>query len=258
MAFYFLRSAHMLAVIRLFILGIFIVIAGFLGSLFCLFRPFHRNNTALFAHLFGRMHWVLGIQLEIRIPEQIRVGGPFVYVANHQNTYDIFTVSRSLLPGTVTIGKKSLKWIPFFGQLYWLAGNILIDRKNSSRAHGTISTAVAAIKHKQLSIWMFPEGTRSYGKGLLPFKTGAFHTALQAGVPIIPVCMSTTKNIKLNRWNNGRVLIEMMPPIAVENYAEGGIRQLISDVHEQMSTKISQLDDEVATPAKNAKLNRGA
>ena len=43
-------------------------------------------------------------------------------------------------------------------------------------AHGTIGTAVRAIQDKKLSIWMFPEGTRSYGRGLLPFKTGAFHT----------------------------------------------------------------------------------
>lgn len=249
----------MLAVIRLIILGVFIVFAGVFGSLFCLFRPFHRNNTALFAHLFGRMHRILGVKLEIRVPEQVQNGGPFVYVANHQNTYDIFTMSRSLLPGTVTIGKKSLKWIPFFGQLYWLAGNILIDRKNSSRAHGTIGTAVGAIKEKNLSIWMFPEGTRSYGKGLLPFKTGAFHTALQAKVPLIPVCMSTTtKKIKLNRWNNGTVILEMLPPVDTKHYGRDGIRQLMADVYAQMNEKIAQLDHEVAALANDSNQGEGA
>ncbi|WP_194757230.1 1-acylglycerol-3-phosphate O-acyltransferase [Aliidiomarina indica] len=249
----------MLAVIRLLIIGIFIVLAGVLGSLFCLLRPFHRNNTALFAHLFGRMHRILGIKLEIRVPEEVKRGGPFVYVANHQNSYDIFTMSRSLLPGTVTIGKKSLKWIPFFGQLYWLSGNILIDRKNSSRAHGTIASAVSAIKGKDLSIWMFPEGTRSYGKGLLPFKTGAFHTAVQAKVPMVPVCMSTTtKKVKLNRWNNGKVIIEMLPPVAVEGYSRDNVRTLMADVYQQMLHKITELDREVSAYAQQQTEGEGA
>jgi len=236
----------MLAVIRLLILGIFVVLAGVLGSLFCLLRPFHRNNTAVFAHLFGRMHKLLGVDLEIRVPDAVKQGGPFVYIANHQNSYDIFTISRSLLPGTVTIGKKSLKWVPFFGQLYWLSGNILIDRKNSSRALGTIGTAVGAIKQRNLSIWMFPEGTRSYGRGLLPFKTGAFHTAVQAKVPLVPVCMSTThEKIKLNRWNNGKVIIEMMPPIDTKNYSREHVRELMATSYEQMLDTINRLDEEV-------------
>ncbi|RUO34433.1 1-acyl-sn-glycerol-3-phosphate acyltransferase [Aliidiomarina shirensis] len=235
----------MLAVIRIFILGVFVIVAGFLGSLFCLLRPFHRNNTALAAHVFGSMHRILGTQLDIRVPESVKTGGPFVYVANHQNSWDIFTMSASLLPGTVTIGKKSLKWVPFFGQLYWLAGNILIDRKNSSRAHGTIGTAVSAIKKDALSIWMFPEGTRSYGRGLLPFKTGAFHTAIQANVAIVPVCMSTThEKIKLNRWNNGKIIIEMLPPVATEGYNRESVRPLIADVYGQMLTKITEIDAE--------------
>ena len=76
----------------------------------------------------------------------------------------------------------------------------------------TISQVVAQIQKRKISVWMFPEGTRSRGRGLLPFKTGAFHAAIAAGVPIIPVCVSNTSNkIKLNRWNNGLVIVEMLP-----------------------------------------------
>lgn len=66
---------------------------------------------------------------------------------------------------------------------------------------------------------MFPEGTRSRGRGLLPFKTGAFHAAIAAGVPVIPVCVSTTSNkIKLNRLNNGLAIVEMLPPVDISHY----------------------------------------
>src|SRR5690554_3884426 len=236
----------MLAVIRLIILGIFVVLTGVLGSLFCLLRPFHRNNTSLFAHLFGSMHRVIGVDVEVRVPDSVQGKGPFVYVANHQNSWDLFTLSASLPPGTVTVGKKSLKWVPFFGQLYWLAGNILIDRKNSSKAHGTIGKTIEAMQQQKLSILLFPEGTRSYGNGLLKFKTGAFHSATGAQVPIVPVCMSSTQGkIKLNRWNNGKVIIEMLEPISTDGFNRENMRTLIATTHDVMLTTITRLDDEV-------------
>jgi len=237
----------MLAVVRILLLGVFVVIGSTLLLLICIFRPFHRNNTALAAHWYGRMHRLLGVKLDIRVPESLRQSGPFVYIANHQNSYDIFTLARTMPEGTVSIGKKSLKWIPFFGQLYWLAGNILIDRKNKGRAHGTIEQAAEAIRSRKLSILLFPEGTRSYGRGLLPFKTGAFRTAMQAGVNIVPICVSNLHGrIKLNRWNNGTVIIEMLNPVKIADFGEDSIRELSARCHQLMQLKISELDHELA------------
>ncbi|OZB06620.1 MAG: 1-acyl-sn-glycerol-3-phosphate acyltransferase [Idiomarina sp. 34-48-12] len=237
----------MLAVLRIVLLGVFIVVGSTLLLLICLIRPFHRNNTTLAAHWYGRMHRLLGVKLDIRVPDEIANAGPFVYIANHQNSYDIFTLARSMPQSTVSIGKKSLKWIPFFGQLYWLAGNILIDRNNKGRAYGTIEQAAEAIRKRQLSILLFPEGTRSYGRGLLPFKTGAFRTAMQAGVDIVPICVSNLHGrIKLNRWNNGTVIIEMLKPVKTANYSTDSIRALAARCHELMQSKISELDHELA------------
>ncbi|RUO60513.1 1-acylglycerol-3-phosphate O-acyltransferase [Pseudidiomarina insulisalsae] len=240
----------MLAVVRLILLGCFVVICGVIGLLICLLRPFHPNNTPIFAHWYGRMHRLLGVKLDIRVPQGLYEGGPYVYIANHQNTYDIFTLSRAMPPGTVSIGKKSLKWIPFFGQLYWLAGNILIDRKNTGRARGTIDQAAEAIRERQISVLLFPEGTRSYGRGLLPFKTGAFRTAIQADVSIVPICVSNLHGrIKLNRWNNGTVIIEMLEPVPVSGYSAENVRALTAHCHQLMQMKISELDHELAQGA---------
>lgn len=237
----------MLAVIRLLILAVFFIIVGIFGSLFCLLRPFHRDNTRVVGHVFGRMHRILGLRMEIRVAPEAQTGGPYVYIANHQNSYDIFTLSRAVPENTVTVGKKSLKWIPFFGQLYWLTGNILIDRKNSGKARGTIGQAAQAITRRNLSILLFPEGTRSRGRGLLPFKTGAFRTALQAGVKVTPICVSQLHDkIKLNRWNNGVLLIEIMPPISIEGYTLEQSRDLMNHSYALMSAKIAELDAEVA------------
>ena len=147
--------------------------------------------------MFGRLAPLFGLKVEKRLPEGAENFGNAIYIANHQNNYDMVTASNIVLPPTVTVGKKSLLWIPFFGQLYWLTGNLLIDRNNRAKAHGTIAEVVNHFKKRRISIWMFPEGTRSRGRGLLPFKTGAFHAAIAAGVPIIPVCVSNTSN-KIN------------------------------------------------------------
>lgn len=236
----------MLAVIRLVILLLFIIVASVGGCLFCLLRPFHRDNTRFVAHLFGTMHRLLGLKLEIRVAPEAAQDGPFVYIANHQNSYDIFTLAQAMPANTVSIGKKSLKWIPFFGQIYWLSGNILIDRGHGGRARSTISQAARAITKRQLSILLFPEGTRSYGRGLLPFKTGAARTALAAKVPLVPICVSNLHHkVNLNRWNNGVLLIEILPPVNTSGYTVEQARELMDECHQLMAAKIAELDAEV-------------
>ena len=103
------------------------------------------------------------------------------------------------------------------------------------------------INQDNLSIWMFPEGTRSRGRGLLPFKTGAFHAAIAAGVPIVPVVCSTTHNkINLNRWDNGTVICEMLEPIDVSGYSRENVRELAEYCHDVMQNRIAELDREAA------------
>jgi len=211
-----------------------------------LIRPFHRNNVHHTARYLGKISKILGFDVEVRMPESVNNIGPVVYVANHQNSYDLFTVSNAVQPGTVSVGKKSLKWIPVFGQMYWLTGNILIDRKNTSKAMGTISLTAKKIKEDKLSVWMFPEGTRSRGKGLLPFKTGAFRTAIKAGVPIVPICASNQhETIDFSRWNNGKIIIEFLDPIYVKDESREEIRAAANIAHAQMQTKINQLNEEL-------------
>ena len=236
----------MLAFIRLLLVVVFIIFSAIFGLTACLLRPFHRDNVRLVSSWYAKAAWIFGISVEIRPSAAAQAAMPCVFVANHQNNYDLFTISGALISGTVTIGKQSLKWIPFFGQLYWLSGNILIDRQNKSKAVGAMQGAVTRIKNDGLSVWVFPEGTRSYGRGLLPFKTGAFHIAQQAGVPIVPICMSQTHGkIKLNRWNNGKVIITYLPPIMPDEMAVSA-RDAAAHIHQLMADEIARLDTELA------------
>ena len=174
----------MLYIFRLIITVIYSILVCVFGSIYCLFSPRNPKHVATFGHMFGRLAPLFGLKVECRKPADAESYGNAIYIANHQNNYDMVTASNIVQPPTVTVGKKSLLWIPFFGQLYWLTGNLLIDRNNRTKAHGTIAEVVNHFKKRRISIWMFPEGTRSRGRGLLPFKTGAFHAAIAAGVPV--------------------------------------------------------------------------
>lgn len=237
----------MLAIVRIIIVIIFIIVVCVFGCFYCLFSPRDPRHVMRFGRLFGKLSYVFGITFIDRVPPEAKDYGPSIYIGNHQNNYDMVTMSNVVQPNTVTIGKKSLVFIPFFGQLYWLAGNILIDRANRIKAHNTISQIVQQIKERKISVWMFPEGTRSRGRGLQPFKTGAFYAAITAGVPIVPVCLSKTEGrIKLNRWNNGIVIVEMLPPIDTKKYNRENVRELVEYCHDLLKAKIEELNKEVA------------
>ncbi|MFM2588758.1 1-acylglycerol-3-phosphate O-acyltransferase [Vibrio sp. TBV020] len=236
----------MIALLRVFAVAIFAVVMFVFGCGYCLLSPRNPKHVFTFGRLFGKMSRVFGIKLELRLPKDAYERGQHIYIANHQNNWDLFTVSSAVTPKVVTVGKKSLAWMPLFGQLYWLTGNILIDRANRSKAKGTIDQVVDQMKQSDVSVWMFPEGTRSRGRGLLPFKTGAFHAAIGAKLPIVPIVCSSTAGIKLNRWNNGHVIVEMLPAISTETYGKENVRELANECREQMKAKLEALDNEVA------------
>ncbi|MCZ2721322.1 1-acylglycerol-3-phosphate O-acyltransferase [Marinomonas sp. 15G1-11] len=203
------------------------------------------NKVYYVCHAFAYSSRFIGLSVEPRITAESKLPKQAVYVGNHQNSFDLF-IFPSLFPKrTVTVGKKSIVWIPIFGLLYWASGNILINRTNRKKAIATIDQIVDQMKASHLSIWMFPEGTRSRGRGLLPFKSGAFHAAVQAGLPIIPVVSSDIHNkIKLSRWNNGKVIVEMLAPISTENLSVEDIPSLMEECRQIMENKLQELTKE--------------
>ena len=237
----------MLKLLRIFMVTVCCILICVLGTVYSFIRFKNPSNVGIMARWFGRLHPLFGLKVEYRFPNSINKLSPAIYIGNHQNNYDMVTISYMVRPRTVSVGKKSLIWIPFFGILYWITGNIFLDRENRTKAHSTMAQLAHRINEDNLSIWMFPEGTRSRGRGLLPFKTGAFHAAISAGVPIIPVVCSTTHNkINLNRWNNGRVICEMLDPIDVSGYSKDNVRDLATYCHDLMEKRIAELDMEIA------------
>lgn len=242
----------MLLIIRTILVITAVILMSVYALFYCMLSPRNPKNTYHFAMLFSKMSRLLGLKVTVRIPESAKNKGPAVYIANHQNNYDMVTTTGAVQPGSVTIGKKSLVLIPFFGIIYYLTGNILIDRDNKSKSKNTINEVSEQMRGKNIGVWIFPEGTRSRGRGILPFKMGAFHTALQAGVDIIPTVISNTHGqVKLNRWNNGEVIVEVLEPIDITQYKKKELRRLMTDSRELMIAKYNQLNEEVNRPDEN-------
>lgn len=236
----------MLAILRFVVLlGYFVLINAFLLIVFIV-RPMHRNNLHFGARVYASMSRIMGVKLEHRKSSKVDPNQSYVFLANHQNNYDLCTVSYATEPGVVTMGKTSLKWVPIFGLIYWLSGNIMIDRKNSGRARDTLKLTGNIMKKRNISIWIFPEGTRSRGRGVQKFKTGAFRLAISEKKQIVPVVCSDITNgkIKFNRWNNGTVIIETLDPVTLEENANA--KHLAEQFRETMLSTYNRISEEAA------------
>ena len=114
--------------------------------------------------------------------KKLNTSAPAIFVTNHTSALDVF-VGMALCPyGGCGVGKKEILKIPFFGQAYWLAGHLLIDRSNNAKAIASMAKLSDFVKSKNLSIWIWPEGTRSMDGKLIPFKKGFVHLALETGL----------------------------------------------------------------------------
>ncbi|MEY4764891.1 MAG: hypothetical protein RI907_1564 [Pseudomonadota bacterium] len=241
----------MLSLLRIVLLAVHFVIGSVIGLLIGLCRPFNPDNSRLCARVYAIPALrILGIRTHLEVDGITHHERPAVIVANHLSNHDLFVFGRIVPRRTVSLGKTSLKWIPLFGQLYWLAGNVLIDRGNARQAKRAMVTTTDTLQHKDMSIWVFAEGTRSHGKGMGPLKKGAFQMAINAGVPIVPVCANNyTRGLNLNRWHAGTVRMRALPPIPTAGLTIDDVPELMARCEREMRALIDQLDLEAGTVA---------
>jgi 1-acyl-sn-glycerol-3-phosphate acyltransferase len=127
--------------------------------------------------------------------ERIPPGQPVVYASNHSSMFDIWALF-SVLPGSVRfVAKQELFRIPLLGQAMRAAGHVAIDRVHRKRAFEAYDDAARTIQ-RGISAVVFPEGTRSRTGELLPFKNAPFGLAIAAQVPLVPVYVHDTFEIK--------------------------------------------------------------
>ncbi len=160
-----------------------------LGTLAFITFPFDRNGNVVhhYARWWARIQLLVsGVRVTVRGFEHLDKESPYIYMSNHQGSYDIFALLSCLPVQFRWIAKKELFAIPIFGWAMRAANYISIDRSGKRKALESIEWAAHKIRGG-VSVVIFPEGTRSRNGSIQPFKRGGFTLAIKSGVPIIPI-----------------------------------------------------------------------
>lgn len=171
---------------------------------------------------------------------------PYVIVANHQTELDILFLGAIWPQHCSVTAKKSLQKIPFLGWFMTLSGAVFIDRVDRNQAMKAFEGAATAMKDLGQSVLIFPEGTRSYPKQpmLLPFKKGAFHLAVQAGVDVLPVVAEhygRVLDVKGLKFNGGTVRVKVLEPISTKGLTADDVTELCDGTRNKMLEAIEKM-----------------
>ncbi|KAL1901270.1 1-acylglycerol-3-phosphate O-acyltransferase [Ceratocystis pirilliformis] len=193
---------------------------------------------------------LLGLSFEVIDPKNhLGTVQPAVFVGNHQTELDVLMLGCMFPTHCSITAKSSLKKVPILGWFMALSGAIFINRTNSQGARGVVSAAGQEMKRRNQSVYMFPEGTRSYSKEpmLLPFKKGAFHLAVETGVPIVPCVVANYSHVLYAKdwvFNAGRIPVKVLDPIPTKGLAADDVSALCEKVRKLMYEELIVLTSE--------------
>ncbi|HZI16326.1 MAG TPA: lysophospholipid acyltransferase family protein [Myxococcus sp.] len=191
--------------------------------------PFDRNRRLLhwlvchWCHLLW-LHASPGWKTRIEGRELIPPG-PCVLVVNHQSAADILAVMGLFRPYKF-VAKASLFSIPIVGWMMTLLAYVPIVRGSSTAMHQLLDPCRRWLRRGE-PVLIFPEGTYSTGKELLPFKRGAFQLALEEHVPVVPVVVEGTRGLLDGDgpWMNARasIRVRVLPPLPPESFGPDAV-----------------------------------
>jgi 1-acyl-sn-glycerol-3-phosphate acyltransferase len=139
------------------------------------------------AHIWARFTCIIFLmRVEVIGRENINKGESYVFVANHQGAYDIWSIYGYLNHNFKWLMKKSLEKIFAVGWACRKAGQVFVDDSSVAGIKETIAEAEQTLKHG-MSVVIFPEGSRSWDGKMIPFKRGAFMLAGEFKLPVVPV-----------------------------------------------------------------------
>jgi putative phosphoserine phosphatase/1-acylglycerol-3-phosphate O-acyltransferase len=183
-----------------------------------------------------------GVDLRVAGEEHLWSDRPAVFVFNHQSSFDVIVISRLLQRDFTAVAKAELAHDPRFAPLAALAGVVYVDRGNRSQSRAALAPVVEKIR-SGISLAIAPEGTRSATPTPGPFRKGAFHIAVQAEVPVVPVVIRNAGEIM---WRAslvarpGTVDVVVLPPVPTEGLDPDDVDDLGDRVRQQF---LDTLDD---------------
>lgn len=193
-----------------------------------------RRTVNVAASVWGEIGTALaGVDVQIKGEDHLWSHRPAVFTFNHQSAIDMLLLCKLLRRDFVGIAKQEVRRNPIFGPLFALAGAVFVDRANHDQAVRSLEPAIDALR-RGLSIAIAPEGTRSSTPKLGRFKKGAFHLAMAARVPVVPIVFKNA----LDALPKHAVFVRpatveavVLKPIPTDNWTPQNLEQKIAAVH---------------------------
>ena len=173
---------------------------------------------------------ITGCPMEVIGRENIPKQGSVCFVGNHSSVFDIILAVAYIGRPFGFISKKELIFFPFINLWILLLGGLYIDRKNLKKAFKTINQGIKKIQQGNCML-VFPEGTRSKGKGLLPFRSGAIKLATNSLAPIVPMAITGSYNVFEKHYmvHSDPVRVVFCPPIQTADLSPADRRTKLAD-----------------------------
>lgn len=176
-----------------------------------------KSSQYIICLFFKSIIFISGSDITIKGLENVPKDVPVLYVGNHRGIFDVLIGYTVVKNNTGFIAKKELEKIPFVSWWMSIINCLFLDRKDIKAGLKTILKAIDLVKNGT-SIFIFPEGTRSSGDEMLPFKEGSLKIAEKSGCPIIPVAITNTEHIfeeHFPKVKPAKVIFEFGAPIAL-------------------------------------------
>jgi putative phosphoserine phosphatase/1-acylglycerol-3-phosphate O-acyltransferase len=186
---------------------------------------------------------LIGLRLNVKGEQNLWERRPAVFVFNHQSKADVIITAKLLRRDIAGVGKKELKQYPLIGRILEFAGVVFVDRQNSASAIEAMTPLVDAMRFEGKSVVIAPEGTRAVSPRLGPFKKGAFHLAMQAGVPVVPIVIHNAIDVAPKGdfvFRSATVDVEVLPPIDTSDWQAKTIDKHVAEVRRQFLHVLKQ------------------
>jgi HAD superfamily hydrolase (TIGR01490 family) len=194
-----------------------------------------REAVDLGTTLAGELGSMLaGVRLDVVGGEHLATR-PAVFLFNHQSQLDVLILAKLLHGGFTGVAKKELAGSPGFGLMFRLADVAFVDRHDHEQAVRALGPAVQKLRDG-ISLAIAPEGTRSPTPALGPFKKGAFHVAMQAGAPIVPIVIRNSGELmwrSARTIHSGTVQVAVLPPIPTIGWTAADLDARVGEVRGQ-------------------------
>lgn len=185
-----------------------------------------------------------GVSLEVEGQEHLWASRPAVFVFNHQSQLDVVVLAALLRRDFTAVAKKELANDPSFAAMGWLANVAYVDRTDSLAAREALAPALESLR-AGTSLVIAPEGTRSPTPRLLPFKKGAFHLAMQAQVPMVPVVIRNAGEIMPAHsmiLTPGTVQVRVLAPVPTHDWTADNLHEQVALVEQMYAATFDDWD----------------